>query len=242
MDDNLYDEFGNYIGPEIEEESSDEEAEEKEVEEERDHEAEGQHEEAEGAMIVAGEAYENAVVLHEDKKYFPTAEEVRDAILRCCNLLYWHGRLSKVYGPEVETRVEDEDTQPLTEPIVAPIKTKNFDVVEKEVREQFGHYHSIWSAAQIPETTFSASFLTSLMDCPQLIRSVCLLGHLHHGKTTLMDMLVMQTHENVRPTEKGDSLRYTDTRLDEQERGISLKWCEQVKTFAYCRSDAFPWC
>jgi U5 small nuclear ribonucleoprotein component len=34
------------------------------------------------------------VVLHEDKKYYPTAEEV--------------------YGPEVETIVQEEDTQPLT--------------------------------------------------------------------------------------------------------------------------------
>ena len=35
-----------------------------------------------------------AVVLHEDKKYYPTAEEI--------------------YGPEVETIVHEEDTQPLT--------------------------------------------------------------------------------------------------------------------------------
>lgn len=34
------------------------------------------------------------VVLHEDKKYYPTAEEV--------------------YGPEVETLVQEEDAQPLT--------------------------------------------------------------------------------------------------------------------------------
>ena len=35
-----------------------------------------------------------AVVLHEDKKYYPTAEEV--------------------YGPDVETIIHEEDTQPLT--------------------------------------------------------------------------------------------------------------------------------
>lgn len=37
---------------------------------------------------------EHAVVLHEDKKYYPTAEEV--------------------YGPDVETIVHEEDAQPLT--------------------------------------------------------------------------------------------------------------------------------
>ena len=35
-----------------------------------------------------------AVVLHEDKKYYPTAEEI--------------------YGPDVETIVHEEDAQPLT--------------------------------------------------------------------------------------------------------------------------------
>lgn len=36
---------------------------------------------------------ENAIVLHEDKKYYPTAEEV--------------------YGPDTETLVMEEDAQPL---------------------------------------------------------------------------------------------------------------------------------
>lgn len=39
-------------------------------------------------------ADEHSVVLHEDKKYYPTAEEV--------------------YGPDVETIVHEEDAQPLT--------------------------------------------------------------------------------------------------------------------------------
>ena len=42
------------------------------------------------------------VVLHEDKKYYATAEEV--------------------YGQDVETLVMDEDAQPLEVPIIAPIK------------------------------------------------------------------------------------------------------------------------
>ena len=47
-------------------------------------------------LEVGGETEESdmAVVLHEDKKYYPTAEEV--------------------YGPEVETIVHEEDTQALT--------------------------------------------------------------------------------------------------------------------------------
>jgi hypothetical protein len=49
-----------------------------------------------------------AIVLHEDKKYYPTAMEV--------------------YGPGVETLVQEEDAQPITEPIVKPVKQRKFQV------------------------------------------------------------------------------------------------------------------
>jgi U5 small nuclear ribonucleoprotein component len=51
--------------------------------------------------------------LHEDKKYYATAEEV--------------------YGEGVETLVEEEDSQPLSEPIVQPIKIKKFQLEEKDL-------------------------------------------------------------------------------------------------------------
>lgn len=46
------------------------------------------------------------VILHEDKKYYPTAAEI--------------------YGKDVETIVQEEDAQPLTEPIIQPVKVKKF--------------------------------------------------------------------------------------------------------------------
>lgn len=55
------------------------------------------------------------VVLHEDKKYYPSHEEV--------------------YGPGVETLVEEEDTQPLSEAIIKPIKVKKFALVEQVLPE-----------------------------------------------------------------------------------------------------------
>jgi len=47
-----------------------------------------------------------AVVLHEDKKYYPDASEV--------------------FG-DAEVTVQDEDTQPITEPIIKPISHKVFE-------------------------------------------------------------------------------------------------------------------
>ena len=51
------------------------------------------------------------MVLHEDKRYYATAAET--------------------YGEDVETTVQEEDAQLLTEPIVAPIKVRSFTVQEK---------------------------------------------------------------------------------------------------------------
>merc|ERR1711865_951561 len=62
-------------------------------------------------------------------------------------------------------------------------------------------------------------------------RNVALAGQLHHGKTVFMDNLVCQTHET--DWEKSEAAsgqgnlekdyRYTDTRKDEQLRGVSIK-------------------
>jgi hypothetical protein len=48
----------------------------------------------------------------DDKKYYPLATEV--------------------YGPGVETLVQEEDAQPLTEPIIAPPKVRKFRVTERD--------------------------------------------------------------------------------------------------------------
>ncbi|KAG6545698.1 hypothetical protein Mapa_012883 [Marchantia paleacea] len=197
MDESLYDEFGNYIGPEIE--SDDEELDVEEDDDERGRpDANGltDGEEAWMAHVDNGDAQfndeemepEGAVVLAEDKKYYPTAMEV--------------------YGEGVETLVMDEDAQPLEDPIIKPIKTKNFEVAARDGLS----------------TYVQTDFMLGLMGNPTLIRNVALIGHLHHGKTLIMDMLVEQTHEikTLDPNSE-KHLRYTDTRIDEQERQISIK-------------------
>lgn len=109
--------------------------------------------------------------------------------------------------------VQEEDTQPLTQPIIAPIQQKKFVVQE----------------ADLPPVHFSRDFMTDLMNFPEQIRNIAFAGHLHHGKTALMDMLVLQTHDLNERLEKktgrkrDEQLRYTDVHILERERGISIK-------------------
>lgn len=52
-----------------------------------------------GAAMAGGMS--SSIVLHEDKQYYPDVEEVY---------------------PEAETMVQDEDTQPLSVPVIAPME------------------------------------------------------------------------------------------------------------------------
>lgn len=56
-----------------------------------------------------------SVVLHEDKRYYPSAVEV--------------------FGPDVETIVQEEDAQPLDVPLMEPVKKKKFHLKEQELPE-----------------------------------------------------------------------------------------------------------
>ncbi|CAH1788149.1 unnamed protein product [Owenia fusiformis] len=184
MDTELYDEFGNYIGPELD---SDDDADDLDEDEQVDRDFGGpEDDDMEADQNEVDDAPEMSVVLHEDKKYYPTAEEV--------------------YGPDVETIVQEEDTQALTEPIIVPVKKKKFQVAEQD----------------LPDTNYNMEFMADLMDTPTLIRNVALMGHLHHGKTSFVDCLIEQTHPGTEAKE-GTDLRYTDILFTERERGCSIK-------------------
>ena len=178
----MYDEFGNYIGPELESDEDDYD--------DSPDEQEDQYGEQEDQMEQAEEEDDSvpstAVVLHEDKKYYPTASEV--------------------FGPEVETIVQDEDAQPLTEPIIAPVRKNKFQHVEQE----------------LPATSYDPEFMADLMDNANLVRNVALVGHFHHGKSSFIDCLMQQTHPDL-ASKEDKPLRYTDTLFTEQERGVSIK-------------------
>ena len=82
-------------------------------------------------------------------------------------------------------------------------------------------------------------YLEMLWRTPVLSRNVCIAGHLHHGKSSLVDALVEETHDVSDAWKYDDNLGssstqlsqnnfnalrlYTDTRLDERSREMSIK-------------------
>jgi elongation factor 2 len=59
------------------------------------------------------------------------------------------------------------------------------------------------------------------MDLKHNIRSMSVIAHVDHGKTTLTDSLVQKA--GIISSKAAGGARYTDTRADEAERGITIK-------------------
>ncbi|KAK5113052.1 hypothetical protein LTR62_003631 [Meristemomyces frigidus] len=200
--DDLYDEFGNYIGEEASDEDEGDEQQTTNTYDQyldQDNIAEDGPPTADELMDVdVDNGPSNAVVLHEDKQYYPSA--------------------SQLYGPDVETLVQEEDTQTLQQPIIEPIKHERFTVEE---------------TGDLPQVGWEWGFLSDLMRFPEQVRNIALVGHLHHGKTSVMDMLISQTHDVSKLSglhqmkgqgrTREDQMRYTDTHILERERGLSIK-------------------
>lgn len=192
MDDKNYDEFGNYIGPDIPEINEGLSDDNDEIS------SQGMNppsmtsqsnninkSDPTGSLFnnLKNESYQ--VVLHEDKNFYPEADEIY---------------------PGVDNLVMEEDTQPITEPIIPTVGVKTFDLYEKK----------------IPNTSFTFDFLAHLSTVPSLIRNIAVAGSLHHGKTSLMDIFIQLTHNN-NELELFKEVRYLDIREDEQKRNISIK-------------------
>eukprot|EP00178_Gracilaria_changii_P020229 TRINITY_DN587_c0_g1_i10.p1 TRINITY_DN587_c0_g1~~TRINITY_DN587_c0_g1_i10.p1 ORF type:complete len:1033 (-),score=153.33 TRINITY_DN587_c0_g1_i10:8050-11148(-) len=206
----LYDEFGNYIGPEL----SDTDSNTSQHEDNPILEQAGPHHSSDDHVDVSArgqtstkllleqddaskpqteiEVDSQAIVLAEDKQYYPSAEDV--------------------FGPDTEVLIEEEDAQGISEPIIAPIVVPSSGLHE--------------SQDSIPPTKYNRKFLTdAVLPYPRLLRNIALVGHLHHGKTSFVDMLFEATHDM--PWENFDDrdlpVRYMDTRRDEQQLKVSIK-------------------
>merc|ERR1712159_882167 len=68
---------------------------------------------------------------------------------------------------------------------------------------------------------FTVSQMREIMDLPHNIRNMSVIAHVDHGKSTLTDSLIAKAGI-IAAADAGDK-RNTDTRADEQERGITIK-------------------
>lgn len=68
---------------------------------------------------------------------------------------------------------------------------------------------------------FTAEQMRSIMDYKYNIRNMSVIAHVDHGKSTLTDSLVCKA--GIISARHAGTARYTDTRQDEQERGITIK-------------------
>lgn len=68
---------------------------------------------------------------------------------------------------------------------------------------------------------FSTEQIREIMDKPLNIRNMSVIAHVDHGKSTLTDSLIAKA--GIIAASKAGDARYTDTREDEKERGITIK-------------------
>ncbi|KAL3849369.1 hypothetical protein ACJIZ3_011251 [Penstemon smallii] len=96
---------------------------------------------------------------------------------------------------------------------------------------------------EVSLTSELEQFVLSLMSNARLVRNIALVGHLQHGKTTFVDMLVNHQHARFRDISSLDHnidkhLRST-TRLNEEEREISIKAVPMSLVFQSSNSKSY---
>ncbi|KAK9469783.1 P-loop containing nucleoside triphosphate hydrolase protein [Lipomyces arxii] len=81
---------------------------------------------------------------------------------------------------------------------------------------------------------FTVDQMRALMDKVTNVRNMSVIAHVDHGKSTLTDSLVQRA--GIISAAKAGEARFTDTRADEQERGITIK-STAISLFAELTDD-----
>lgn len=68
---------------------------------------------------------------------------------------------------------------------------------------------------------FTTEQMRDIMDKTEFIRSMSVIAHVDHGKSTLTDSLICKA--GIISAKAAGDARFTDTRADEQERGVTIK-------------------
>ncbi|QLL30394.1 hypothetical protein HG536_0A02110 [Torulaspora globosa] len=125
----------------------------------------------------------------------------------------------RTYGDEVEVLVETSDRQATDEPLV-----------QVKAEHSRGPTYTVFThlLRNVPKTTFDRDYMLGMLEVPERIRNVAVIGSLNSGKTSLVDLFVMESHRNLphmtANIRKGwKPLRYLDNSRIEIERGVSMK-------------------
>ena len=219
----LYDEFGNYIGPDLEssddsDDDDDDNHDDDEDEDSVDRQQRQAHQAPDDASDVSDDdnnKKSNAMVVHDDDEEMGDSAEPMTAVVLHEDKEHYLSA-EQVYGEEVRTAVLDEDAMELETPLVEPVKTKS-DRVDSSVDTE--------------DWIYSEEYLTTVLlsnETTRTRRGVAIIGHLHHGKTSLIDFLLEQTLRKPwgprasLDVNQGGGPRYTDVHKSEQERQMSL--------------------
>jgi elongation factor 2 len=82
---------------------------------------------------------------------------------------------------------------------------------------------------------FTVEQIRSIMDKTDNIRSMSVIAHVDHGKSTLTDSLICKA--GIISAKAAGDARFTDTRADEQERGVTIKSTGVSLYFEYDSED-----
>ena len=196
-EDELYDEFGNLIGDPLDSDADSLD----EIPEEQDVQSQ---KEAEDLIVETGN---EALVIHENNG----------------NGL----KLSEKFGPGVETIIAKPYEQAVDAPVIKPVNKKKLKVefTEAVMNNVDEDDHRV---KNLPDLVYSRDYMISTMNLlPERVRNIAVIGNLHSGKTTFIDMLVLQTHSpsiSLSSSLKNfQLLRFMDNHKLEIDRGISIE-------------------
>jgi elongation factor 2 len=82
---------------------------------------------------------------------------------------------------------------------------------------------------------FTVEQIRGIMDKTENIRSMSVIAHVDHGKSTLTDSLICKA--GIISSKAAGDARFTDTRADEQERGVTIKSTGVSLYFEYDSED-----
>jgi len=82
---------------------------------------------------------------------------------------------------------------------------------------------------------FTVDQIREIMDKTDMIRSMSVIAHVDHGKSTLTDSLICKA--GIISAKAAGDARFTDTRADEQERGVTIKSTGVSLYFEYDNED-----